>query len=74
MAGRPPGEMRSGLRPSAGVEASLQQQDMTHQQQNLTAEASAKRQRGKRDRSVDASSSNPSALASHKSSASKDSK
>ncbi|CAL5069479.1 unnamed protein product [Urochloa decumbens] len=51
---------------------SLQQQDMTHQQQNLTAEASAKRQRGKHERSVDASSSNPSASASHKSLASKD--
>ena len=56
----------------AGVEASLQHQDMAHQQPNLNAEASAKRQRGKRERSVDASSSNPSASASHKSLASKD--
>ncbi|KAL6850125.1 hypothetical protein ACP4OV_020752 [Aristida adscensionis] len=56
----------------AGVEATLQEQDMAHQQQNLTAEASAKRQRGKRERSVDAASSNPSASASHKSLASKD--
>lgn len=55
----------------AGVEASLQQQDMNHQQHNLTTEASAKRQRGKRERSVDASSSNPSASASHKALASK---
>ncbi|KAF8755329.1 hypothetical protein HU200_011353 [Digitaria exilis] len=45
---------------------------MTHQQQNLIAEASAKRQRGKREISVDASSSNPSASASHNSLSSKD--
>lgn len=44
-----------------------QQQDVTQQQQNVTAEASSQRQRGKRARSVEASSLNPSTSASRKS-------
>ena len=44
-----------------------QQQDVTQQQQNVTAEASSQRQRGKRARSVEASSLNPSTSASCKS-------